>query len=105
MFSSEPYEPPSQSTGTDLKPHLTNTCLQEDHGEQNVRLLDELIGCQILSDDPIGGTSFTADDVSAIKDRVGAVACETFKAALQFPIHFQARFSDLSPENYAHRFN
>ncbi|KAI0361738.1 tubulin-tyrosine ligase [Trametes cingulata] len=55
LFSAVPYIPPSQqecdeSTGElDLAAHLTNTSLQTDRGEAGVRLLDELVGCHVLS--------------------------------------------------------
>ncbi|KAJ3718805.1 tubulin-tyrosine ligase family-domain-containing protein, partial [Lentinula raphanica] len=54
LFSSLPYTVPnasdsSTSTQADLAPHLTNTSLQTHRGEQGVRLLNELIGCHILS--------------------------------------------------------
>lgn len=74
-----------------LTPHLTNTSLQTHLGEENVRLLDELIGCHILS----GGKESSNDvlsavDVALIKQQIVNTLSETFRAALNQPIHFQA---------------
>lgn len=72
----------------DLAPHLTNTSLQTHRGEDGVRLLDELVGCHILS----GGDKdleLTAADVGCIIDQMAEILAETFRAALQNPIHFQ----------------
>ncbi|KAI0778076.1 hypothetical protein BD413DRAFT_704275, partial [Trametes elegans] len=55
LFSAVPYTPPSkqahgdQSDVLDLAAHLTNTSLQTERGESGVRLLDELVGCHVLS--------------------------------------------------------
>ena len=52
LFSAVPYKPPSKQSGggeVDLAAHLTNTSLQTERGEEGVRLLDELVGCHILS--------------------------------------------------------
>ncbi|RDX55970.1 tubulin-tyrosine ligase [Lentinus brumalis] len=56
LFSAVPYTSPSKQGGDaeavgelDLAAHLTNTSLQQERGEEGVRLLDELIGCHILS--------------------------------------------------------
>ncbi|EPQ60840.1 TTL-domain-containing protein [Gloeophyllum trabeum ATCC 11539] len=90
LFSSAPYGPPSparDSTGIDLTPHLTNTCLQPEHSEAHVRTLDELVGCSVLSAD--GGKVVTQEDVERIKIRMGEITAEVFKAALENPIHFQ----------------
>ncbi|KAG1885735.1 tubulin-tyrosine ligase family-domain-containing protein [Suillus subluteus] len=74
----------------DLTPHLTNTSLQIDRGEGGVHLLDELSGCHILSgDDMDRGALFTPEDIENIKVQMGSVLAETFKAALEMPIHFQ----------------
>lgn len=103
LFSAVPYVTPvlSEFDGTeshissvDLAPHLTNTSLQTHRGEEGVRLLDELIGCSILSSDesgkgPDGYLTLTSGDVAAIKDQVAGVLAETFKAALEMPVHFQ----------------
>ncbi|KAJ3714408.1 hypothetical protein C8R42DRAFT_747627 [Lentinula raphanica] len=68
LFSSLPYTVPnasdsSTSTQADLAPHLTNTSLQTHRGEQGVRLLNELIGCHILSDGFEDHPILTLDDV------------------------------------------
>ena len=56
LFSAVPYSPPakqdSDGAEMDLAAHLTNTSLQTERGEAGVRLLDELVGCHILSGGP-----------------------------------------------------
>ncbi|KAF9044867.1 tubulin-tyrosine ligase [Hymenopellis radicata] len=94
LFSATPYASPTtpkegDETPIDLSPHLTNTSLQKEHGEQNVRLLDELVGCHICSDAPGNDLRLTADDVKNIIEQISAVLAESFQAALQNPIHFQ----------------
>jgi hypothetical protein len=71
---------------------LTNTSLQTECGETNVRLLDELKGCQFLS----GGEDrqLCAADIDDIVSQIRNVLTDTFKSALQHPIHFQVRLSD-----------
>ncbi|KAG6381304.1 tubulin-tyrosine ligase family-domain-containing protein [Boletus reticuloceps] len=94
LFSVEPYHAPMRSDPemiVSLTPHLTNTSLQTHRGEECVRLLDELIGCRILS----GGKESSPNvlsitDVMAIKQQVADALSEAFKAALGQPIHFQA---------------
>ena len=53
LFSAVPYSPPakqdSDGAEMDLAAHLTNTSLQTERGEAGVRLLDELVGCHVLS--------------------------------------------------------
>lgn len=56
LFSAVPYAAPDhseQSTADyineDLAAHLTNTSLQTDRGEAGVRLLDEMVGCHVVS--------------------------------------------------------
>ncbi|EIW64763.1 tubulin-tyrosine ligase [Trametes versicolor FP-101664 SS1] len=55
LFSAVPYIPPSkqehggEAGALDLAPHLTNTSLQTERGEAGVRLLEELVGCHVLS--------------------------------------------------------
>lgn len=94
LFSSVPYDTPvSQEAKLDLAPHLTNTSLQTHRGEDGVRLLEELIGCHILSP---GSTeqenrTLASEDVSDIIDQIVLVLAETFKAALENPINFQVR--------------
>ncbi|KAJ3719732.1 tubulin-tyrosine ligase [Lentinula raphanica] len=95
LFSSLPYTVPnasdsSTSTQVDLAPHLTNTSLQTHRGEQGVRLLNELVGCHILSDGFEDHPILTLDDVDDILGQISSVLSETFKAALENPIHFQA---------------
>ena len=94
LFSAESYHAPMRSdfeSTISLTPHLTNTSLQTHHGEENVRLLDELIGCHILS----GGEESSHNmlnivDVAAIKQQIADALSETFRAALDQPIHSQA---------------
>ncbi|KAJ7783438.1 TTL-domain-containing protein [Mycena maculata] len=97
LFSAVPYIKPSVGKDEDgdplpldLSPHLTNTSLQTDRGEEGVRLLEELVSCQVLSgpqDAP--KTQFTSEDMKTIVDQMVIVLGETFKAALENPIHFQ----------------
>lgn len=94
LFSSKPYNHPTANsedeTPMDLAPHLTNTSLQTHRGEEGVRLLDELVGCHILSDeDTVSPLELTEEDVQAIRNQMADVLAETFKAALESPIHFQ----------------
>ncbi|EAU92873.1 tubulin-tyrosine ligase [Coprinopsis cinerea okayama7 len=96
LFASLPYGPPTfeviepdEPPVINLQHHLTNTSLQAEKGEENVRLLDELDGCQILSGDGEHG-KFTSADIKFLINQMGEVLSETFKAALENPIHFQA---------------
>ncbi|KAF9569721.1 tubulin-tyrosine ligase [Agrocybe pediades] len=95
LFSSEQYtslppkvEEEEDTPNIDLRSHLTNTSLQTELGESNVRLLDELEGCHILSGD--GNDLLTRSDIQSILSEVSEVLAEAFKAALQNPVHFQA---------------
>jgi len=106
LFSAAPYSPPiaeetperGDHISIDLTPHLTNTSLQRHRGE-GVRLLDELVGCPILSHSGSSQNAFdsqlrlTAGDIAVLKDQMADVLSETFKAALENPVHFQVRFS------------
>lgn len=93
LFSSAPYtslsarEGVDQEADIDLRPHLTNTSLQTEFGESNVRLLDELENFHIIS----GGENvkFTSSDIKALQTDVAEVLGDVFKAALQNPVHFQ----------------
>lgn len=92
LFSAVPYVDPSgDDPDMDLAPHLTNTSLQTLHGEAGVYLLDELQGSPILSvkDE---NRILTAEDIQEIQDQMSDILSETFKAALQNPVHFQVRF-------------
>lgn len=79
----------------DLKPHLTNTALQTHKGEECVLLLDELVGCHVLShlqpQDGVveGDVKFATEDVVFILDQISAILAETFRAALENAVHFQ----------------
>jgi hypothetical protein len=73
----------------DLAPHLTNTSLQSHHGEDSVRLLEELINCRILSGGLEDDAKLTAEDVTEIIRQIVDILAETFKAGLETPIHFQ----------------
>ena len=91
LFSSVPFVlPEAGDPKPPLAPHLTNTSLQTDRGEAGVRLLDELIGCQILS--PGWDRKLTEEDVNDLVDQAGEILSETFKAALENPVHFQVSF-------------
>ena len=72
----------------DLAPHLTNTSLQTHRGEEGVRLLDELVGLQILSRSG-ESINLAAEHCEDIRSQIGEALAETFKAALASPIHFQ----------------
>lgn len=74
----------------DLTPHLTNTSLQAHRGQESVRLLEELIGCHVLSDSgTLDRPVLTSEDVAQIIEQMIGVLAETFKAALQTAVHFQ----------------
>lgn len=92
LFSSETYIDPNEvdnedSLDIDLRPHLTNTALQTEAGEANVRLLNELEGCHVLSGDKAG--ILKKADITALMFQVKDVLVDTFRAALQNPVHFQ----------------
>ncbi|KAJ7630636.1 tubulin-tyrosine ligase [Roridomyces roridus] len=93
LFSPVPYSEPTAEEDedgdplpVDLAPHLTNTSLQKDHGEEGVRLLEELVGSHVLSGPK---APFTNEDVKSIMDQMVVVLGETFKAAVETPVHFQ----------------
>ncbi|KAF8640412.1 hypothetical protein AX17_000078 [Amanita inopinata Kibby_2008] len=94
LFSAVPYKFPStkdsESDSVDLLPHLTNTSLQTHRGDEGVRLLRELVGCQILSGAQDSERVFTNQDVEFIIGQMSRILCEVFRAALQVPVHFQA---------------
>ena len=102
LFSSVPYRHLSSSTPgpteIDLRAHLTNTSLQTEGGETNVRLLDELEGCQFLS----GGEDkqLSAADIDVLVSQIRNVLTDTFKSAVQHPIHFQVN-SPIISSNFA----
>jgi len=52
-----------------------------------VRLLNELVGCQIIS--PGWDRKLTEEDVNDLINQIGKILSETFKAALENPVHFQ----------------
>ena len=98
LFSAEKYIDPSEqaldnSQDRDLRPHLTNTSLQTDFGEENVRLLEELEGYKILSGN--GTRSLKVEDIQFLTAEVGKVTAEVINAALPNPVHFQ-----VSPRKY-----
>ena len=92
LFSSKPYSAPEcsddEGTDIDLAPHLTNTSLQIHRGEETVRLLDELVGCQILSGNG-DRTKLSTEHVKTIQSQVCDILADTFRAALETPVHFQ----------------
>lgn len=91
LFSSVPYLPLSsqaaESSDIDLKAHLTNTSLQAELGDSNVRLLDELQGFHILSDET--GKTLTSSDIDGLVTEISTVLADVFRAAAQNPVHFQ----------------
>ncbi|EIW86574.1 tubulin-tyrosine ligase [Coniophora puteana RWD-64-598 SS2] len=96
LFSSVPYVSPSEQAHedrllpSDLAAHLTNTCLQMHRGEQGVRLFNDLIGCDVLSGLGDGKRRMlTQQDIELILQQMADVLSETFKAALEMPVHFQ----------------
>ncbi|KAF8213396.1 tubulin-tyrosine ligase [Mycena galopus ATCC 62051] len=96
LFSAVPYIRPSAGEGedgdplpVDLGPHLTNTSLQAERGEEGVRLFSELASCHILSGSDNRRAQFSTEDIKIIMDQMVVVLAETFKAALENPIHFQ----------------
>ena len=84
-----PYTSPSSASDLDLRPHLTNTCLQDDHDERNVRLLDELVGCRLLSSS--SEVCFAESDKVSLMNQMEEILANTFEAAVQNPVHFQVR--------------
>ncbi|CAE6430163.1 unnamed protein product [Rhizoctonia solani] len=93
LFAGTAYtQPSSQSeddpSDMDLSPHLTNTALQDNVHESSIRLLEELVGCDILSA-PGSGARFRLEDAQDIEDQVSKILAETFKAALASAVHFQ----------------
>ncbi|KAG8999588.1 hypothetical protein FRB90_012037, partial [Tulasnella sp. 427] len=89
---SEAQTPSPEIDEIDLAPHLTNTCLQHDNPdtEASVRLLSELVGCTVRSENPTwNGRKLTQSDVDNIMSQVTVVLGETFTAALASPVHFQ----------------
>lgn len=56
-----------------------------------MRLLDELVGCHVISGD-VGGSILTRSHLESIQDQMADTLSETFKAAIQSPIHFQVTF-------------
>ncbi|KAH0590543.1 hypothetical protein H2248_000688 [Termitomyces sp. 'cryptogamus'] len=96
LFSSVPYVEPHDTTTLDLRPHLTNTSLQTHKGEEGVRLFDELIGCRIFSlHEEDLSFKFTRDNMAEIVRQMVEVLGETFKAALENPVHFQVISSNI----------
>jgi tubulin--tyrosine ligase len=98
LFSSVPFVlPGAGDSNPSLKPHLTNTSLQADLGEASVRLLSELVGCQIFSPGWVRKSSeVTQEDVNDLIDQMREILSETFKAALENPVHFQVTGFGLS---------
>jgi hypothetical protein len=91
LFAPVPYATPEvgeDELEVSLKPHLTNTCLQAELGGEHVRLFDELIGRRILSG---SFGKFTEGDLNSIVNQVSDVLADTFRAAVDSPVHFQAR--------------
>jgi hypothetical protein len=87
LFSAVPYKKPEESDDFDLTPHLTNTSLQTDRGDENVFLLDELVKNPILSAE--SQDTFTNDHALLIRTQMMDILEEIFKSALEFPVHYQ----------------
>jgi tubulin---tyrosine ligase len=91
LFSAVPYSTPAEDedSSIDLRPHLTNTSLQTYRGEEGVRLLNELVGCDMLCDSG-HQWKLAAEHVNYIVDQVADILAETFRAALEdSSVHFQ----------------
>ncbi|KDR85150.1 hypothetical protein GALMADRAFT_218231 [Galerina marginata CBS 339.88] len=90
LFSAVPYTSLTSEDLSDinLKAHLTNTSLQTDLGDINVRLLDDLEGCHVLSDE--SGVTLTSTNINDLVTEISEVLSEVFRAGLQNPVHFQA---------------
>ena len=96
LFSSAPYSPPQvneDGTPLDLLPHLTNTSLQTHQGEENVRLLDELVGSGLYNNNGEHIGQLSEEHVQSIIAQISTVLAEVFKAGLQNPVHFQVGHS------------
>ncbi|KAL0580313.1 putative tubulin--tyrosine ligase pby1 [Marasmius crinis-equi] len=90
LFSSKPYQHPDlHQNEIDLACHLTNTSLQAHRGEEGVRLMNELVGCRVLSHSGETRRTFAEEDVANITSQMLHVLRETFEAALRDPINFQ----------------
>ncbi|KAG8785104.1 hypothetical protein FRC15_001975 [Serendipita sp. 397] len=93
LFSSVEYSHPSAEMegSSRLSAHLTNTALQAQHGEENVRLLQELVGSRLFSasSQNVETARLTQGDVDFIIDEVAASLGEVFRACLTSPVHFQ----------------
>ena len=94
LFSSVPYSRPSlregDETTIDLRAHLTNSALQTELGEENVRLLTELVGSTILSG--AERRKLTEEDVARLTDQVALILGEVFKPGLDSAVHFQVLY-------------
>ncbi|CAE6449299.1 unnamed protein product [Rhizoctonia solani] len=93
LFAGTAYIPPSSQSeedpsNMDLSPHLTNTALQDSVHESSIRLLQELVGCDVLFA-PDSDETLRLEDVKDIEDQVSNILAETFKAALASAVHFQ----------------
>ncbi|KXN89879.1 putative tubulin--tyrosine ligase PBY1, partial [Leucoagaricus sp. SymC.cos] len=93
LFCPVPYTSPGKDGGdlypTDLDAHVTNTSLQTSRGEAGVRLFDELVGCQIFGNEGETFGVLMEKDRKTIILQMTHILAETFKAALQTPVHFQ----------------
>lgn len=94
LFSSEPYCDPSEQADPNdnlsMRSHLTNTSLQQERGEEGVRLLTELTACRIMNSGLSGEQCDVLDenDVQTIVSQMVEITGETFRAAVQMPVHF-----------------
>ncbi|KAJ3544933.1 hypothetical protein NMY22_g2616 [Coprinellus aureogranulatus] len=88
LFAPAPYIEPQAKGGEEINlvPHLTNTCLHTEQGEAHVRLFDELAGRRVMSGD---SRVFTKEDISDIVGQLSDILADTFKAAVDSPVHFQ----------------
>ncbi|TXT10849.1 hypothetical protein VHUM_02354 [Vanrija humicola] len=89
LFSGALYAPPTSSADgepMDLRPHLTNTCLQVSHSEDLVRLFWDLEGLTALSSSESGYSpkgAVTREWLDATFAKVGEVVAEAVKAGVE----------------------
>ncbi|CUA73925.1 putative tubulin--tyrosine ligase PBY1 [Rhizoctonia solani] len=95
LFAGNAYMPLSSQSiardnpvDMDLSPHLTNTALQDNVHDSSIRLLKELVDCDILSA-PGPGATLCLEDIQDLENQVSKILAETFKAALASAVHFQ----------------
>ncbi|KAN0059861.1 putative tubulin--tyrosine ligase pby1 [Thecaphora frezii] len=95
LFAPLPYSAPTDATMTDLRPHLTNTCLQPDGSlaigdagrpkEENVYLWQDLVGAKMPN-----GDGLREETVQEVKKKAVEVVGSTFEACAKAgAVHWQ----------------